>query len=330
MTPQNIRRSGRIAQEIAILLIGSDTEGKVFSEETKAVVLSRHGAGLISRHNLVAEEEVIIRTIGNGKEAQARVVGRLGSEGSFTTYGVAFIDDSLQFWDIDFPPLPASERPSAALSLVCSICDEHAAVVLSELESDVYTVNDGIIRYCTSCGYSTIWKRGASSEAKPPKPATAHVPPPVAIPSAVPALAQAAAEAPSSYSGTAIAEFSDFSYLPEPKRAAAPTLPVTNAPGVNRRKYVRARVTVAACIRSAGFGDDVAICEDMSRGGIRFKSRKQYLEGDSIEVAAPFSPETQSIFVTAKIVFVQKIADQDFFRCGVVYLPLSDRKKNFS
>jgi hypothetical protein len=42
----------RIPKEIPICLIGSDLTGKVFSEETKAVLLSLHGAGLLSRHKL--------------------------------------------------------------------------------------------------------------------------------------------------------------------------------------------------------------------------------------------------------------------------------------
>jgi len=303
--------------------MGTDTEGKVFSEVTKTVILSRHGAGLVSRHTLAAEEEVILRSIGNGKEAQARVVGRIGSQGSLHTYGVAFIDESLPFWEVDFPPLPTGESPDSSLPLVCGICGEQATVELSDLESDVYAVNDGITRHCMSCGFSTTWRRETESAPKSPKLPTARAFSTLASPSPVPTFAQACDEAPSSYSGSVISEFAEFSYSPEPKSAVAPKPPATKSAGVNRRKYVRARVTVAACIRSVGFGDDVAICEDMSRGGIRFKSRKQYLEGDSIEVAAPFSPETQSIFATGKIVFVQKIADQDYFRYGVAYLPSS-------
>jgi len=43
------RRSGRIAKELPIVLLGTDTAGKVFAEETKTVVLSRHGAGVVSK-----------------------------------------------------------------------------------------------------------------------------------------------------------------------------------------------------------------------------------------------------------------------------------------
>jgi len=41
--PPKARRSGRVKKEIPILLIGSDADGWVFTEETHTVVLSLHG-----------------------------------------------------------------------------------------------------------------------------------------------------------------------------------------------------------------------------------------------------------------------------------------------
>jgi hypothetical protein len=42
--------------EIAILLLGTGTTGKMFSEETKTVVLSRHGAGIVSQFAFAPDE----------------------------------------------------------------------------------------------------------------------------------------------------------------------------------------------------------------------------------------------------------------------------------
>src|SRR2546430_13608492 len=41
----------RIPKEIPILLIGSDLGGKVFSEHTSTILLSLHGAGVLSRQD---------------------------------------------------------------------------------------------------------------------------------------------------------------------------------------------------------------------------------------------------------------------------------------
>ena len=92
MSYEHLRRSSRIPKELAILLTGSDMDGKGFSEMTKTVLLSRHGAGIISTYKLSAEQEIIIRYLDTNKEALVRVVGRIGSEGEIYTYGVAFVD----------------------------------------------------------------------------------------------------------------------------------------------------------------------------------------------------------------------------------------------
>jgi hypothetical protein len=78
-------------------------------------------------------------------------------------------------------------------------------------------------------------------------------------------------------------------------------------------------VSFKACIRSFLFGDDVVTCEDMSRGGLRFKSRKPYEVNTSIEVAVPYSPGDQSIFVRGQIVYVTEMKEEKRFRCGVAY-----------
>src|SRR5437016_14277955 len=103
MPPEHLRRSSRIAREIAILLLGSDTEGKVFSEQTKTVLLSRHGAGIVSRYKLSAEQELILRRLDTNKEAEVRVVGRIGGDGEVYTYGVACLASTNHFRGVDCP-----------------------------------------------------------------------------------------------------------------------------------------------------------------------------------------------------------------------------------
>ena len=106
MSYEHLRRSSRIPKEVAILLTGSDMDGKGFSEMTRTVLLSRHGAGIISTYKLSAEQEIIVRYLDTNKEALVRVVGRIGSEGEIYTYGVAFVDPgTTDFWGIDFAPV---------------------------------------------------------------------------------------------------------------------------------------------------------------------------------------------------------------------------------
>jgi len=77
---------------------------------------------LFSNHKLIAEQELILRSKESGREAEIRVVGEIGSEDGRYTYGVAFLDDELDFWKMDFPPPPsATERP-LELVLECGSC----------------------------------------------------------------------------------------------------------------------------------------------------------------------------------------------------------------
>jgi hypothetical protein len=288
-----MRRSSRIPREIEILLVGSDMEGKVFSEKSKTVLLSRHGAGIVSEYKLSPEQELILRRLDTDKETEVRVVGQIGAQKNKFTYGVAFLDQNLDFWGVKFPPMTESEAESRRVLLECLRCQERETVQQSDLESDVYLVNEGIVRFCKRCGSSTFWKRpseaAVAAEAIPAEASPSPGPP-------------AASPLPAS---------------PEPASAPKPAAP----PPENRRKHLRTKVSFKACIRSFSFGDDIVACEDMSRGGIRFKSRKPYVPNAQIEVAAPYSPGSQNIFVFARIVYVQELKEERLFRCGVEYAP---------
>lgn len=58
----------------------------------------------------------------------------------------------------------------------------------------------------------------------------------------------------------------------------------------------------------------------VSRGGLRFMSRKRCFAVTTIEVAVPSTACGQSIFVQAQIVYVFEIAEEKLFRCGVAYI----------
>jgi len=52
---------------------------------------------------------------------------------------------------------------------------------------------------------------------------------------------------------------------------------------VPRRNRTRIKTRILACIRRRGFQEEVAVCEDLSKGGIAFRSRNQYPEGTRLE-----------------------------------------------
>jgi hypothetical protein len=361
------RRSARIPKQIAITLVGSDIEGRVFSESTKTVVLSRHGAGIMSQYKLSAEQELVIRSEETHKEIEARVVGQIGSDGDMHIYGIAFLDAQINFWDLDFPSLSETEKQASQTLLECSSCRSREMADHSDLASDVMAVNQSIVRYCRKCGTSTLWKEAAPDSAQPggedgppaspgrsggtglSAPSKAWRPPDLSdwperasgTPEQTSGLSETA-WTPSPTSSSAPADPAMFeptmergsadvaetktpaASMPAKETAAGPatgpTPTVATKDRDNRRKHARTRVNFKACVRRPGMADDVVACEDMSRGGLRFKSSKKYFEKTLIDVAVPYSPGDQAIFVSAQIVYVQELTEQNQYRCGVMYL----------
>ena len=62
------------------------------------------------------------------------------------------------------------------------------------------------------------------------------------------------------------------------------------------------------------------MCEDLSRGGLAFRSRNQYPEGTRLEVAVPYTPGSGAIFVPIRIVSSKAIPSAGLFRHGAAYI----------
>lgn len=82
----------------------------------------------------------------------------------------------------------------------------------------------------------------------------------------------------------------------------------------------RIQTKLSGCIRQPGFSDEIVLCENLSRGGCCFRSRKRYLEGSRIEIAVPCSRESGNIFVPARIVYAKALTSGDLFRHGAEHV----------
>jgi PilZ domain len=97
-------------------------------------------------------------------------------------------------------------------------------------------------------------------------------------------------------------------------------LPAVEERVVPRRNRTRIKARVLACIRRRGFQEEIAVCEDLSKGGLSFRSRNQYAEGSRVEVAVPYTPGTGAIFVPIRIVFSQALPSAGLYRHGGSYI----------
>ena len=337
-----MRRSGRIARELPILLLGTDTLGRVFAEPTTTVVLSRHGAGILSSHRFSPEEPLTIRLLAphsgaHGvsprvlREADIRVVGQMGDRQGLYVYGVEFLDPRVDFWQIEFPPPEEFAAEPARIALQCSFCDERDSLRQNDIEADVFAVSGFVLRYCATCGMSTPWKL-ADPPDNPvgPHPAEAGVEtseaPPQSVASLPPFLPASSSPSPappepaSAYSADFAAPKAAAGVAPAPPPSLQPPEPLKPLRRENRRQHVRTRVGFTACIRHVAAGDEVVECENISKGGLCFRSRKRYPKDAPIEVAAPYSPGSPAIFLPACIKHVQEIPASGLFRYGVMYV----------
>lgn len=291
-----MRRSGRIPQKVPILLIGTDLEGAIFSERTNTILLSLHGASVASKRKLSPEQELVLRWPARHKEADIRVIGQLGTSDHRFAYGVSFFDPQLKFWEVEFPPVSGNEREFGLISLVCFTCQTLEKIDDAGFEADICSIEGGVLRYCKRCGSSTLWKSAQAATADFAPPVTASASPQNAGSVAV-SSPQASFAVP----------------LPPLAKSAQPAR-------VDRRKYPRIKINYVAMVRHPNRTDELVQCEDVSRGGLRFKTRTRYFAESLIEVAAPYSSGQPAIFVPAKIVFAQELPEQNLIRYGVALL----------
>jgi len=331
-----VRRSGRIAKEVRILLLGTDTSGHIFSEETSTVVLSRHGAGIVSRHKLAGDEVLTLRLFGTSAEAGVRLVGQMGEETRGYTYGVEFLDPDMDFWEMKFPVPPSWHNDSDG-ALECTACLDRQVVQQSEVEADVYALLKSILRFCSRCGTSTVWRQAVVDDVMPNE---------VSLPSVSSALASQLVQAPassplgshetSSYSsGVALTlaekEIDVEVAVPgavQPVVLLQVLKPASLAGSANRRQALRSRVNFTAKVRHADGEDETVECDNISKAGLSFRSLKSYAVGSAIEVAVPYSPGWDAVFVSAHIKHVEELPGGTLFRYGAAYTKPAKRPRD--
>jgi len=90
---------------------------------------------------------------------------------------------------------------------------------------------------------------------------------------------------------------------------------------VNKRKHPRVHMKTKACVFQPGFGsEEMVTVEDISRGGLSFRTANIYYPGSIIEVAAPFTAGAANVFVPARVVRVENRLDSLPRLYAVAYL----------
>lgn len=264
-----MRTSDRVFLEIPIIISGTDPAGRPFVENTRALVLSRRGARIISRQSLVSEQILTIRCLKTGMDTAVRVIGPIMGKEEGCHYGVAFLHPEVNVWGIKFPTLDGTENPAGRVFLECAYCRAQEVVHLDVFELEVFLANACITRPCPQCNNPTLWMR-AALKAKP---------------------------------------------------APVDQAVVESRHTIQERKSPRINLKVVVCIRHSVHGQEIVATENVSRGGFRIKSRKDYPIGTVIEAALPYTPGAANIFTPARIVHKELGVGAKTFAYGVAYVP---------
>jgi hypothetical protein len=108
------RRSTRLAIAIPITITGKDTSGHTFKENSRTVVINKHGAKILTFHQLDIGTEVTIENRALGRTAKASIVwvGDRPSSKDAMEVGIQLINAE-NIWGIEFPPDDWQEGPPA-------------------------------------------------------------------------------------------------------------------------------------------------------------------------------------------------------------------------
>lgn len=157
MAQANRRRTERLLLSIPIRVEGANPSGQKFSENTRTVIINRHGASIQLKHSVIPGAILHIFNLMANRGADFCVIGPTqpkSEEGG--EWGVECKDEKGGIWGIDFPPVEGQE-PSCSALLECRRCHTVTLTPLSLVENDVLSSSGLLTKECRTCGRSTPW-----------------------------------------------------------------------------------------------------------------------------------------------------------------------------
>ncbi len=181
MEPQDNRRNERVSLQVPIQVSGTDVAGRLFVEQTRTLAIGRYGAKIVLKRTLAPDQELSIRCVKTGKEADALVLGQAGRGPEGYHYGVTFVNPEVNIWGIEFPAATESGRAVARVLLECGHCHAREVACLNEFEAEVFEASLCLSRPCKRCGDTSVWKESAGQLPEQPVPLPV-APKPVQLP----------------------------------------------------------------------------------------------------------------------------------------------------
>jgi hypothetical protein len=99
------RRSQRLVLSVPVVAYRSQQLGLPFSEGTRTLAVSAHGASISLTAKVAADQNIVLKHALTGEEQECRVVSTQKSPTGPAEVGVEFVQPSPNFWHVAFPPL---------------------------------------------------------------------------------------------------------------------------------------------------------------------------------------------------------------------------------
>jgi len=158
---KNHRQSDRVYLTLPIRVSGVRGRGKDLLAEGQTVDISRQGATIKVDTELFAGEIIKVQRVdGVGKEAKARVVGRVARGSDGYVFGVTILDSAIADpWGVVFPAVGDMGKAVLRALLRCVACDRTEVSYLNEFEAELLLSLHYVSRSCENCGGWTTWNR---------------------------------------------------------------------------------------------------------------------------------------------------------------------------
>lgn len=157
------RRSPRLVYPLRIRVIGQDTDGQSFYEDTSTLVVNKEGARIHLHRDPDPRKDIFILSFRTDEGGQFRVVGERGeAEGDHKSWGVELVKAPQKMkpqniWGIKFPTLEPDDRGVVRVMLECEVCHTRERLHLEENQIDAVSQNGGFHRECSVCKLPRHW-----------------------------------------------------------------------------------------------------------------------------------------------------------------------------
>ena len=171
MAVATIRRSDRVCLTLLLEVSGTDRDRTPFAVAAHTLLISRHGAVIVADHVFAADQPLHVqRTAKNEshRKGMTRVIGQFGRQGESYLYGIECVDDAVDLWGVEFPPLEKSEEAVARMLLECTYCHDREVIYLDPLQLTSFEKNRGLARHCKTCDTPSIWTQASHEDPKNP------------------------------------------------------------------------------------------------------------------------------------------------------------------